>query len=126
MSTPPEQPHAYPERHTEEPAPKRPHRSPSRARSSGVGGLIVFGIVFTLIGVVVVVLLGIVFSSSAPTSPLSPGDVSATQEALTFATAQAHRQETREAANAQETVLAIASATGQAYAGATALAYSHA
>jgi hypothetical protein len=66
------------------------------------------------------------FSSFAPgTSPLSPGDVSATAEAQTFATAQVYRQETRQAANATESALAVASATSQAHAEGTALAYRH-
>src|SRR5436305_10091371 len=126
MSTPPELPHAYHERHTEKPAPKRPRRSPTRARGMSMGVLFFLVIIPLLACVIMVIGFSVFFTSAFSPSVRPPGDVSATKEAQTFATAQAYRQETRQAANAQETVLAIESATEKAHAASTALAYGNA
>src|SRR4051794_9773430 len=104
MSTPPQDPYFFPPPHTEKPAPERPRRRSNGVRPSRMVIVIALAIVVVLLAVVIM-MFSFFAGTIAPTSTLSSGDVSATQEAQTFATAQTHRQETREAANATGTAL---------------------
>ena len=121
MPEPAEQPYHYPGMHTGGPADPM-GRSPRHPDWRFRRTVFAFAILL-LLGAVV--LLAVILLSRFASPAVSAVDVSATSEAVTFATAQAERSATRASMNATSTVEAQITAVAQSQSTATAEVYLH-